>query len=124
MESPRNNDLITSFHSCFPLLQRDKLDAHPLFERISDEELESDPAAGLLTQGTEEGQKVGPFALCAAQLDELELLLNGREEAWLGCWVWKRGASLTFIRIQQQQQQQLSGWRQEWEPASVLQYVL
>ncbi len=39
-------------------VQREKLDAHPLFERISDEELESDPAAALLTQGTEEGQKV------------------------------------------------------------------
>lgn len=35
-----------------------KLDAHPLFERVSDEELESDPAAGLLAEGTEEGQKV------------------------------------------------------------------
>ncbi len=35
-----------------------KLDAHPLFERISDEELEHDVAAGLLTDATEEGQKV------------------------------------------------------------------
>ena len=35
-----------------------KLDAHPLFERISDEELEKDVAAGLLTDATEEGQKV------------------------------------------------------------------
>jgi tRNA (guanine-N7-)-methyltransferase len=35
-----------------------KLDAHPLFEHLSDEELESDPAAALLTEGTEEGQKV------------------------------------------------------------------
>jgi Putative methyltransferase len=37
---------------------RAKLDAHPLFERLSDEELEDDPAAALLTEGTEEGQKV------------------------------------------------------------------
>jgi tRNA (guanine-N7-)-methyltransferase len=29
-----------------------------MFERVSDEELESDPAAGLLTQASEEGQKV------------------------------------------------------------------
>lgn len=35
-----------------------KLDVHPLFERVSDEELEEDPAAGLLAEGTEEGQKV------------------------------------------------------------------
>ncbi len=35
-----------------------KLDTHPLFERISDEELEADPAAWLLAEGTEEGQKV------------------------------------------------------------------
>ncbi len=33
-------------------------DAHPLFERVSDEELESDPAACLLASATEEGQKV------------------------------------------------------------------
>ena len=37
---------------------RKKLEAHPLFEAISDEELEQDPAAGLLVEGTEEGQKV------------------------------------------------------------------
>ena len=35
-----------------------KLDEHPLFERISDKELEADPAADLLTSATEEGQKV------------------------------------------------------------------
>ncbi|EFJ44653.1 hypothetical protein VOLCADRAFT_82720 [Volvox carteri f. nagariensis] len=35
-----------------------KLDAHPLFERVSEEELESDPAAGLLATSSEEGQKV------------------------------------------------------------------
>lgn len=39
-------------------LQRDKLEAHPLFERVSEEELEQDVAAQLLLQGTEEGQKV------------------------------------------------------------------
>lgn len=33
-------------------------DAHPLFERLSDKELESDPAACLLASATEEGQKV------------------------------------------------------------------
>lgn len=37
---------------------RDKLDAHPLFERLSDAELEGDPAAALLATATEEGQKV------------------------------------------------------------------
>lgn len=35
-----------------------KLDAHPLFERLSDEELEDDPPAKLLASATEEGQKV------------------------------------------------------------------
>jgi tRNA (guanine-N7-)-methyltransferase len=39
-------------------MQREKLDAHPLFERVSEEELEDDAAAQLLLQGTEEGQKV------------------------------------------------------------------
>lgn len=38
--------------------QRDRLEAHPLFERVSEEELEQDVAAQLLLQGTEEGQKV------------------------------------------------------------------
>jgi tRNA (guanine-N7-)-methyltransferase len=38
--------------------QRSKLDGHPLFERVSEEELEQDVAAGLLAQATEEGQKV------------------------------------------------------------------
>lgn len=37
---------------------RNKLDAHPLFERISDEELDKDPAANLLTSASEEAQKV------------------------------------------------------------------
>lgn len=35
-----------------------KLDAHPLFERIGDAELEHDPAANLLTSASEEAQKV------------------------------------------------------------------
>lgn len=44
---------------CSPApLQRDKLEAHPLFERVSEAELATDPAAQLLLQGTEEGQKV------------------------------------------------------------------
>ena len=30
------------------LLQRDRLDAHAMFERVSEEELDKDPAAGLL----------------------------------------------------------------------------
>lgn len=38
--------------------QRERLEAHPLFERVSEEELEEDVAAGLLFEGTEEGQKV------------------------------------------------------------------
>ncbi len=33
-------------------------DAHPLFQRMSDEELATDPAACLLDKATEEGQKV------------------------------------------------------------------
>ncbi|DBB05026.1 TPA: hypothetical protein ACH3X3_010296 [Trebouxia sp. C0006] len=37
---------------------RSKLDAHPLFQRISDEELDNDPAANLLTSASEEAQKV------------------------------------------------------------------
>lgn len=37
---------------------RQHLAAHPLFRVLSDEELESDPAAGLLTEATEEAQKV------------------------------------------------------------------
>eukprot|EP00898_Chlorokybus_atmophyticus_P007061 jgi/Chlat1/7356/Chrsp59S06977 len=37
---------------------RERLEAHPLFERVSDEEIENDRAAQLLTDGTEEGQKV------------------------------------------------------------------
>lgn len=40
------------------VLQRDRLEAHPMFERVSDEELEGDAAAQLLLEGTEEGQKV------------------------------------------------------------------
>eukprot|EP00955_Chlamydomonas_euryale_P020065 213604-Chlamydomonas_euryale.AAC.8 len=37
---------------------RAKLTAHPMFEPVSDEELENDPAANVLTDATEEGQKV------------------------------------------------------------------
>ena len=33
-------------------------DAHPLFQRMTDEELSTDPAACLLDKATEEGQKV------------------------------------------------------------------
>ena len=35
-----------------------QVDAHPLFVRMSDEELATDPAACLLDKATEEGQKV------------------------------------------------------------------
>lgn len=38
--------------------QKEKLDAHPLFQAMLEEEVERDPAAALLLQGTEEGQKV------------------------------------------------------------------
>ena len=37
---------------------RDKLAAHPCFEPVSEQEIASDPAAQLLIQATEEGQKV------------------------------------------------------------------
>ena len=47
-----------------------KLDEHPLFERISDKELEADPAADLLTSATEEGQKV------ARNLGEVNLIIH------------------------------------------------
>ncbi len=47
-------------------------DAHPLFQRMSDEELASDQAACLLEKATEEGQKVarnsglvGPCHMCS-----------------------------------------------------------
>lgn len=33
-------------------------DAHPLFERVSEEELEDDLAARMIGKATEEGQKV------------------------------------------------------------------
>ena len=52
-------------------------DAHPLFERLSDEELESDPAACLLASATEEGQKVarnsGQVSVIAALPSKLHL---------------------------------------------------
>lgn len=38
--------------------QKEKLDAHPLFERVPEAEVQADPAATLLLEGTEEGQKV------------------------------------------------------------------
>jgi hypothetical protein len=51
--------LVLSGREAILWLQHDaQTDAHPLFERMSDEELESDPAACLLTTATEEGQKV------------------------------------------------------------------
>jgi hypothetical protein len=37
---------------------QERLDEDPLFERMRSEELEDDPAANLLTEATEEGQKV------------------------------------------------------------------
>ena len=37
---------------------REKLEAHPLFEAVTEAELEGDDAARLLVEGTEEGQKV------------------------------------------------------------------
>ncbi|MEW5309847.1 MAG: hypothetical protein WDW38_001698 [Sanguina aurantia] len=37
---------------------REKLDSHHMFERVSEEELAGDAAAGLLLEATEEGQKV------------------------------------------------------------------
>ena len=40
------------------LWMRDKLTAHPCFEPVPEEEIKSDPAAQLLVQATEEGQKV------------------------------------------------------------------
>lgn len=66
---------LVSVHQC---------DAHPLFERLSDEELESDPAAGLLASATEEGQKVArnsgqvhPKAFGAFVLSFLCAQMNG-----------------------------------------------
>lgn len=48
---------VTTCHK-IALAMQAKLEEHPLFERISDEDLEQDAAAGLLTDATEEGQKV------------------------------------------------------------------
>ena len=36
----------------------DRLDAHPLFERLTEAELEADPIVPLLYESTEEGKKV------------------------------------------------------------------
>jgi tRNA (guanine-N7-)-methyltransferase len=41
-----------------PKLQRSKLEAHPMFDPVSEEELAADPAAQLLDQASEEAQKV------------------------------------------------------------------
>ena len=41
-----------------PPLQRSKLEAHPMFDPVSEEELANDPAAQLLDQASEEAQKV------------------------------------------------------------------
>lgn len=38
--------------------QRSKLEAHPMFEAISEAEIDADPAAQLLVESSEEGQKV------------------------------------------------------------------
>ena len=46
---------LMTVHACNGCKQTD---AHPLFERLSDEELEADVAAQLLDNATEEGQKV------------------------------------------------------------------
>lgn len=43
---------------CVCHLQRSKLEAHPMFDPVSEEELASDPAAQLLDQASEEAQKV------------------------------------------------------------------
>lgn len=43
---------------CSVLLQRSKLEAHPMFDPVSEEELAADPAAQLLDQASEEAQKV------------------------------------------------------------------
>lgn len=48
-------NLSLPFHG---VLQREKLDSHHMFERVSEEELAGDAAAGLLFEATEEGQKV------------------------------------------------------------------
>ena len=37
---------------------KSKLDAHPMFEPLTQEELDADPAAQILATVTEEGQKV------------------------------------------------------------------
>lgn len=42
---------------CLPP-QRSKLETHPMFDPISEEELAADPAAQLLDQASEEAQKV------------------------------------------------------------------
>lgn len=39
-------------------LQRSKLESHPMFEAVPEDELAADPATQLLHQASEEGQKV------------------------------------------------------------------
>lgn len=64
-----------------------KLDEHPLFERMSEAGLQLDPAATLLTEATEEGQKVArnqgkvclhlaPAAHSAAQMAVLLIIFS------------------------------------------------
>jgi tRNA (guanine-N7-)-methyltransferase len=37
---------------------KEKIDAHPLYESLSEEQIAADPAAAVLSSATEEGQKV------------------------------------------------------------------
>lgn len=49
---------------------KDKIDAHPLFESVSEEEVAADPAAAVLSSATEEGQKVA----------------RNKGKTWQGCY--------------------------------------
>ena len=57
-----------------------RLDAFPLFQRLSEDEVADDKAAGMLTSATEEGQKVARNSgqVCCACISGLPCLGSGR----------------------------------------------
>jgi tRNA (guanine-N7-)-methyltransferase len=72
--------------------QTEKLKAHSLFELVSEEELESDPAAKVLMSATEEGQKVQ--LLC-----ELTVLSVSVHDCCLLCEQVARNNGQTFRSV-------------------------
>lgn len=61
---------------------KEKIDAHPLFQSVSKEELDADSAAAVLSTATEEGQKVArnggkTWRGCYRRLERPALLEEG-----------------------------------------------